>query len=90
MIATRWVGSWVRHSLGGKFRSGSGYRGDSDALQEVCSRVVLLDGYICSIMGLCFSGRFADIVPQLFRLVNVDFDLGGVSEGFARVELLPA
>ncbi len=90
MIDTRWVRSWVRYLLGRWLCSRSGYGGNPDALQKIRSRVVLLDRYIRSVMGLCFGRRFTEIVPQLVRLVDVDLDLRRVSEGFARVELLPA
>ncbi len=90
MIDTRWVRSWVRNPLGRWLCSRSCYGGNPDALQEIRSRIILLDRYICSVLGLCFSRRFTEIIPQLVRLVDVDLDLRRVSEGFARVELLPA
>ena len=55
-IASKWIRSWVRYPLGWWSRSGSGHRGNADALQEIRSWVVLLDGYIGSVMGLRFSG----------------------------------
>ena len=56
MIDSRWVRSWVRSSLVWWLRRCSGYRGNPHAFQEIGSQVILLDRYICSVMGFCFSG----------------------------------
>lgn len=55
MIDSGGVRSRVGYSLSWWLRSRSDYRGDPDALQEIGGLVVLLDRYICSVMGLCFS-----------------------------------